>query len=347
LDEGAFGSVFDAGDSVIKKGQLGPKEIQALYAMKDSPYFPDLINARFDGPFKHQSSEYNNPLQKSSRKRGQDGQAPNDYWDPQDQSDFDDKYPSAPGTYAMSKAQGAPLYQVWDELDDEAQEKARRQFWEARGQLHQAGISHNDMHDGNIFVDDEGNIQIIDMGLANDNPLSALMEGMGGMDFEQGEDYQLGNYMGGSGAPESLRDRMMENMEGIREMMQDNISLDGSDYDDYDEDEDYSSKMSDATEMLDRIMTGGIRLQPDMIKEISEKIPYLQNKDNVMSLIKRLYQNMGVEDGIEDPSETGQMLQSIKKPEIGGFSGALDRLRGLGVNTTRLDKVKKALDIDD
>ncbi len=347
LDEGAFGSVFDAGDAVIKKGQLGPKEIQALYAMRDSPYFPDLINARFDGVFKHQSSEYNNPLQKPSRARGQDGQAANDYWDPQDQSEWEDKYPSAAGTYAMSKAKGGPLYQMWDELTPEAQEKAKRQFWEARGQLHQAGISHNDMHDGNIFVDEEGNVQIIDLGLANDNPLSALMEGMGGMNFEEGEDYQLGNYMGGSGAPESLRQRMLDNLEGVIEMIQDQWSLDGADYDDYDEDEDYSAKMSDGTEMIDRMRQGQIRMQPDSLELMETYLPLLQNKDTVMSLIKRLYQNMGVEDDEEDSSEVGQMLQSIKKPEIGGFSSALDRLRGLGVNTTRMDKVKQALDMDD
>jgi hypothetical protein len=169
------------------------------------------------------------------------------------------------------------------------------------------------------------------------------MEGMGGMDFEQGEDYQLGNYMGGSGAPESLRQRMMDNMEGIREMMQDNISLDGEDYDDYDADEDYSSTMSDSTEMLDRIMTGGIRLQPDMIKEISEKIPYLQNKDNVMSLIKRLYQNMGVEDEEEDTSEVGQMLQSIKKPQFIKPNTNPGIFTLMGMNA----KARKAFDSDD
>ena len=347
LDEGAFGSVYDRGDAVIKKGLLGPREIQALYSMRDSPYFPDLINARFDTPFKHQSSAYNNPLQKSSRVRGRDGQAPDDYWDPQDQSNFDDKYPTAQGTYAMSKAKGGPLFSMWDELTPEAQEKAKRQFWEARGQLHQAGISHNDMHDGNIFVDEEGNVQIIDLGLANDNPLSALMEGMGGMDYEQGGDTQLGNYMGGSGAPESLRQRMMDNVEAVVQMIQDNISLDGEDYDDYDADEDYSAKMSDATEMLEYVTHGEIRMQPDRLKEVANMIPFLQNKDNVMSLIKRLYENMGAEDELEDPSEVGQMMKSIKKPEVGGFTSALDRLRGLGVNTTRMNKVKQALDIDD
>jgi serine/threonine protein kinase len=346
LDEGAFGSVYDKGDAVIKQGRLGPKELQALYAMRDSPYFPDLINARFDGPFKHQSSEYNNPLGKESR--GRDNKTdPNDgYWDPQEQSNFDDKYPSAPGTYAMSKAKGGPLHQMWDELDEEAQEKAKRQFWEARGQLHQAGISHNDMHDGNIFVDEEGNIQIIDLGLANDNPLSALMEGMGGMNYEEGEDYQLGNYMGGSGAPESLRQRMLDNMEGVIEMIQDQWSLDGADYDDYDEEEDYSAKMSDGTEMIDRMRQGQIRMQPDSLELMGTYLPLLQNKDTVMSLIKRLYEGMGVDDEVEDESEVGQMVQSIKKRP--GVETIIDRLRGKGgLRTGQSGMLRKALDPDD
>ena len=37
------------------------------------------------------------------------------------------------------------------------------------------------MHGGNIYVDDEGNPSMLDLGLANNNPLDALMEGLGGM----------------------------------------------------------------------------------------------------------------------------------------------------------------------
>jgi len=59
---GAFGSFTLGDDGIgIKEGNIGPGELAALYAMRDNPAFPTLINARFDGPFKHQSAGFNNP----------------------------------------------------------------------------------------------------------------------------------------------------------------------------------------------------------------------------------------------------------------------------------------------
>jgi len=78
LDEGAFGQTFiDRNGNVVKSGQLGAGELQALSAMRDNPSFPTLINAKFDAPFMHQSSMYNNPGGSDPRLSGEDN-----YWDP-------------------------------------------------------------------------------------------------------------------------------------------------------------------------------------------------------------------------------------------------------------------------
>ena len=51
---------------------------------------------------------------------------------------------------------------------------SKREIWRARASIHKAGVAHNDMHSGNIFIDipedgwdyDAPKIQILDLGLA-------------------------------------------------------------------------------------------------------------------------------------------------------------------------------------
>ena len=125
----------------------------------------------------------------------------------------------------------------------------------------------------NIFVDDDGNSSIIDLGLAKDDPLSALMEGLGGADYEQGEDTQLSHMFSGSELPEDMRESFMNNMESVREMIQDQISLDPDDYDDYDADQDYSPTMSGKTQTMEDMLRGGIRMKKDDLARMTEEIP--------------------------------------------------------------------------
>lgn len=297
MEGGAFGDIAIDGDKVIKRGKIGPDEMKALWAMRDNPGFPTLINGRFDGPFKHQSSEYNNPLggANDARKPGEEN-----YWDPDDMSEFDDMFPAAPGTYAMTRAQGQPLYDAAYDMDDETRTEMLPKFWKLRAALHEAGFSHNDMHGGNIFVDDEGNPSIIDLGLAKDDPLSALMEALGGASYEQGNDYQLSHEVGGSSIPEEIRERFDENIETIREQIMDTISLDGTDYDDYDEESDYSPTMSGITQTLEDMMTGDIRMKKERLEEIRENLPMLRDRGKVLGLIKALYKGV---DGRESDLE--------------------------------------------
>jgi len=287
---GAFGQVLVDDDKVIKKGQIGPDEMKALYAMRNNPGFPTLINGRFDGPFKHQSSAYNNPMNADNDRRpaGEEN-----YWNPDDQSDFDNMFPSAPGTYAMTRAEGNPLADELDYMDEDDQEAMSEKFWKLRGDLHQAGFSHNDMHGGNIFVDDDGNPSIIDLGLAKDDPLSALMEGLGGADYEQGNDYQLSGGVGGAAVPEKLRGIFDKNIETIRQQMMGEFSDDATTYDDYDEDSNYSPTLQGLQDDLGDMMGGDIRMKKERLDQLREAFPMLGDGKKVKGLIKALYRGVG------------------------------------------------------
>ena len=281
LAGGAFGNTYrDKNGNIVKKGKIGPGEMGALHRMKDNKSFPDLINAQFDSPFTHQSSAYNNPQDETGVKRGKFEE---DYWDPDDATEWHRQFPSAFGTYAMSAAKGDQLASVWPDMTPEMQDKALRSFWRARGDLHKAGFSHNDMHGGNVMVDpDTGEVSIIDLGLAKDNPLSALMEGLGGLDFEEGNDYQLAHQLGGS----NFSDRMMQLSSDNRANIEDQI-LDGTDIDP-DSEEFHETFMA-----IQEMLRGDIRMRDNDFERIKGSIPYLQDDDNVRGLIKMLYDGIG------------------------------------------------------
>jgi hypothetical protein len=52
-------------------------------------------------------------------------------------------------------------------------------FWRARRDLHMMGVAHNDMHPGNILIDDRGKARFVDFGLAQAFPKAALAEAVG------------------------------------------------------------------------------------------------------------------------------------------------------------------------
>lgn len=283
---GAFGKTYkDKNGNIVKKGQIGPSEIKALAAMKDNPAFPDIINAQFDSPFLNKSSAYNNPQGGRTDERATGVE---EYWDPDDQSEWDKQFPSAFGTYAMSQAKGQEMFAGIDSLDDEMKDKVMRNFWKARGDLHKAGFSHNDMHGGNIFMDPEtGEVNIIDLGLAKDNKLSALMEGLGGLDFEEGNDYQLTHHMGGSNFSERMQDMSVKNREKIEQTIMDSFDLDDMD------DEEAEDAYIQGAESLREMMMGDIRMRDGDFDRIKEAIPYLADDENVGKLIKMLYDGIG------------------------------------------------------
>ena len=348
IEGGAFGDIAIDGDKIIKRGKIGPDEMKALWAMRDNPGFPTLINGRFDGPFKHQSSEYNNPMggANDARPAGEEN-----YWNPDDQSEFDDMFPAAQGTYAMTRAPGQPLADAVYDMDDETRTAMLPKFWKLRAQLHEAGFSHNDMHGGNIFVDDDGNPSIIDLGLAKDDPVSALMEALGGASYEQGNDWQLSHEVGGSSVPEDIRERFDNNIESVREQIMDTISLDGADYDDYDEDDDYSPTMSGITQTLEDMMNGDIRMKKERLDELRENLPMLKDKEKVLGLIKALYK--GVDGSDEESDLQKRMSDAFEKRQADSkvirLANALRKARGeKSIEVKNKDVVPpKNLDFDD
>jgi hypothetical protein len=330
---GAFGKTYkDKNGNIVKRGQIGPSEIKALAAMKDNPAFPDIINAQFDAPFLHKSSAYNNPQEITKARRGEGEE---DYWDPDDQDEWDKQFPSAFGTYAMSEAKGEELFAGIDELDDEMKDKVMRNFWKARGDLHKAGYSHNDMHGGNIFMDPEtGEVNIIDLGLAKDNKLSALMEGLGGMDFEEGNDYQLNHHMGGSNFSERMQEMSVKNREAIEETIMDSFDVE-------DEDAFYP-----AMKAVREMMVGDIRMRDDDFDRIKEAIPHLADDENVGKLIKMLYDGIGnseLADRMGDAFERKQKDSKVLKA-----ANLMRKQKGESEITARRDVIPpKNMDFDD
>ena len=220
LGEGAFGTVHlsKQGD-VIKEGDIGREELEALFLLKDNPAFPTLINAEFSTPFKHQSAAYNNPMGRESQAADTQGR----YFVPGEESDFERKFVTARGTYAMSMAEGESAADVLYGIDEESHEEIADNFWNVRADLHKAGISHGDMHGGNIFVTEDNKVNILDLGLAQVSKMAALMEAFGGLTEE---DYQLSSQLSRNYLSQEQFDKLEANYEEVKSMVWDLFEAD-------------------------------------------------------------------------------------------------------------------------
>jgi hypothetical protein len=278
---GAFGSFRIGPNGIgVKRGEIGPGELAALAAMRDNPAFPTLINARFDSPFINQAGGYNNPGDVPGMKRGDQESK---YFSGGDESEWHKRFPTAWGKYAMSVAQGEQVSNAWPFMDEKTRLTALNNFWKHRGELHKAGFSHNDMHGGNVFVDPEtGEVSILDLGLAKDDPFSALMEATGGFDAEEGEDTQLAYQMSGARIPPRLRERMVDRLEAAGETI-----MDGWDGDMEDEE-----LVQDTMERIGQVLRGGIRMTNETREQILEALPRLRDREFVMPIIEQLYEGL-------------------------------------------------------
>ena len=291
LGEGAFGKVTMGpdGDSVIKEGMIGQEELAVLRKLRDNPMFPTLLKGQFTSPFKHQSSMDNNPLDQTGKRRpGGKG----DYFNPDSADEFDDRFPGAFGKYAMSLAKGRDFTDVIDEMYENGEDLSDMydKVFRARREMHRQGIVHNDMHGGNIKVDDDGNLQIIDLGLAEENPLAALFEGLGAVSGLDGQ-FAMGAAPGGFGnmvndnTGVATDKRFQENLARIEERL-----MDSSDVDLDDED-----AMYEKMQQLGEFMKGGIRKTKDTWPMLKEQFPMLADEKNVYELIDMLYDGFGEE----------------------------------------------------
>ncbi len=289
ISQGVFGKTYkDRNGNIVKQGRIGADEMAALGKLKDNKAFPTLINGEFQTPFIHESSAYNNPMNRRSQAR----QGEREYWNPDRPPEdsmgevaFHRKFPTAIGTYAMSPAKGSTLASTYAELDEEMQDKVMRNFWRARGDLHKAGFSHNDMHGDNIMVDPEtGDVSIIDLGLAQENRLSALMEAFGGLDFEEGEDYQLAGQMKGAAFSDRMQEMAVANRENVEQELYDSVD---PNMDMYGED------FHNVDEMIQEILRGDIHMREANYNRITDVLPALKDDEFVGKLINMLYNEIG------------------------------------------------------
>ena len=102
-------------------------------------------------------------------------------------------------------------------------------FWRARKDLHMVGVAHNDMHPGNIMLDNKGKVRFVDLGLAMDNKKAALAEAIGAVsksDWQVNRWSELGTGYGGSSAAPAFR-KIESNWSKVQaEMKQDGLSDD-------------------------------------------------------------------------------------------------------------------------
>ena len=334
LGEGIQGRVVldEKNNTVVKKGNIGSHELEALDRMKDNPNFPSLINARFDGPFANQDPVRNNP-------RGTDPKRGKFYQDHNYGSNFYTKFPGAPGMFAMTAAKGEELASYPYADDDEVQHNITKKMHQLRRDMHKQGIAHNDMHEGNVFYDEDADqMHLLDFGLAHVSPIRALLEGLGGingaspMDIindiaspsEKG-DFQLSDTMKGHDMRQSpyfdteqLGAMFDGNVDNIEEFLLD--QYDG----DFEDEDGYTNYM----QKVNRFLKGGIRLNKEELRDIIQGIPYLTpeqgiegefegeyepDDDRVMKMIDMLYDGLEETPLPKDASTTQRMSRAYDK----------------------------------
>ena len=347
LGEGGFGKVGISAkdpDVVIKEGQIGPKELIALHAMRDNPRFPSLINAEFQSPFT--DSDLLDDIGNSGSGLSQISQ----WWDPEaDSESSKPQFPVALGRFAMTKIKGQPLNDYYPseedyEMDEDGESGVgdiARKIFQLRGMLHRKGLSHNDMHGGNIYIDDNGELSLLDLGMADDDPLSALTEATGGIglkDYMEG-DRQLAREGQWGNLPRGLAKQLMDNASGVREMIYDEMTdhMEGLDDD----------GIVDFDDALEVLMTGGIRQQKEVLDSLRERIPMLQDRGSVMKLIERLYDGVGGDDPEEGmPSAFDKRANDSRLMAIANKIRSKSGKKPIKQETKR-PIAKKLLDFDD
>ena len=280
IGSGAFGTVYLSQEydtpggkdqAIIKDGDIGRDELEALFLMKDHPAFPTLINAEFTTPFKHQSSAYNNPMGRESQAADTQGR----YFVPGEEYDFERKFVTARGSYAMSMAAGDSVSDVLYGIDEVTHETIADNFWNARADLHKAGISHGDMHGGNIFVDDENNVSILDLGLAQVSSMAALMEAFAGLTEE---DYQLSSQLSRNYLSQEQFDKLEENYEKVKSMIWDEFEAD-------------IEAGEFTNEEVANFLCGGIRMSEEELGELMLRFDF--EEDYMQELLDTLYDGFG------------------------------------------------------
>lgn len=143
---GGFGSVLYQGDTVVKRGDIGAKELEIIRKAGEAGIGPQLIYGEI-----------------GARK---------------------ERFGSIDihsGRVAMTRVPGTEIGEFTNFKEKVGDSTVGDTFWRARASLHRLGIAHNDSHGGNIIVDSHGVPRFVDFGLSQDNPKAALSEAFGGI----------------------------------------------------------------------------------------------------------------------------------------------------------------------
>ena len=147
IGEGSYGSVIRNKDGTyVKRGAISDTEADLIKILGKKDLGPRLIAADING------------------KHG---------WHEESFVDIRN------GRIAMSRVPGQPLGETTLANQKIAGKNAADIYWKALGDLHRAGIAHNDAHIDNIMVDEKGKGRWVDLGLAQKSPKAAFAEAFG------------------------------------------------------------------------------------------------------------------------------------------------------------------------
>ena len=163
LGGGAFGNAYLVdGDPplVIKKGQIGRHEVEAMEKLKGTGVAPQVMAQKYTTGWSEDHEFGISGLQVRE------------------------------GTIVMTRAKGKPVSNFLDNKKQfgtmskpknlKQRDDIINEYIKTRKILHKNGISHNDMHDDNFFFDVKTNKgSVVDLGLAKINPKAALVEALG------------------------------------------------------------------------------------------------------------------------------------------------------------------------
>lgn len=165
LEGGMMGKVYETKGpppGILKEGKIGENEAAALEKLKGTGIAPDFHGLSLNSEPKTIGPDWGGHVRE------------------------------AKGYLAMSKMEGEPLSRT--NLDTNAKkDEVLYALIKARRDIHTAGVAHNDMHSGNVFVKPDGSIGFVDFGLSQVSYKAALIEAMGAAD---GNDWQFGRTVG-------------------------------------------------------------------------------------------------------------------------------------------------------
>ena len=127
-------------------------------------------------------------------------------------------------------------------------------------------------------------VSMLDMGMAQDNPMAALLEAIGGV---TDEDYQLSSEAGlmnfeDTGVRQGFKDRLFE----LQQELEDEMTGD------------YDVEDPEGMDIRDRIgdlFQGGIRMKDSELKQMQDMFPNLDGS-RIKKMLKRLYGDFGMSD---------------------------------------------------